>query len=609
MSKQQKTAHRSHSKFSRLTFRATGQASGHRTKYGYDPIGQLTSAKAFEPNNTLRKNEDLGYAYDASWNLAFRTNRTLIQSFTSDPANRLQSIVREGTLTVAGSVEGPVTSVVVNTNLAELYSDNAFATLEGLQLRDGNNLFVTVGSNSVGQLVTSAITKQTLPQTVSLTYDFNGNLTGDGQRQFSYDDANQLTSVWVPGQWKSEFAYDGLNRRRITRNYTWQAGAWVKTNEVRHVCDRMLVLQERDESNVSKVTYTRGLDLSGTMQDAGGIGGLLARTDGSGTAYYHSDGAGNVAALTDSSGIVVARYLYDPFGKLLAKSGSLADANRYRFSSKEHHHSGIYHYGYRFYEPNFQRWLNEDPLREGGGLNLYEAFFNNPAMFVDPYGEDIRLQQASGPLQVPGPLGYAVGDTTIENIGSGAYNAIPLVVNGLNSAAGTMLDGFSAFDQASEGFFKWFTGDEQLGEGFNNVLMLAPLGELAKAGRVAKCVEAAKTVATPYGPAVQSMTAEAQAALRQVQSGATVYKGGVLGRSETGASQFFALENPLNPGYAGRYGLPPQNANFEFIMTGRVQPGAPVITRPAPGIPPNPGGGIEAVTTPGSFRIDSFHMP
>jgi filamentous hemagglutinin len=83
----------------------------------------------------------------------------------------------------------------------------------------------------------------------------------------------------------------------------------------------------------------------------------------------------------------------------------------------------------------------------------------------------------------------------------------------------------------------------------------------------------------------------------------------VLGRSETSASQFLSLENPLNPGYAGRYGIPPENSNFEFILTGRVQPGAPVITRPAPGIPPNPGGGIEAVTSPGSFRIDSFYMP
>jgi len=120
---------------------------------------------------------------------------------------------------------------------------------------------------------------------------------------------------------------------------------------------------------------------------------------------------------------------------------------------------------------------------------------------------------------------------------------------------------------------------------------------------------AAETIATPYGAAVQSSAPEALSALEQVQNGATVYKGGVLGSSVTGDSQFLALENPLNPGYAGRYGIPPQNANFNFVLTGQVQPGASVITRVAPGIPPNPGGAIEAVTTPGAFQINSFHMP
>ena len=83
----------------------------------------------------------------------------------------------------------------------------------------------------------------------------------------------------------------------------------------------------------------------------------------------------------------------------------------------------------------------------------------------------------------------------------------------------------------------------------------------------------------------------------------------MLGKSETGASQFLAAENPLNPGFPGRYGIPPQNSSFEFIIGGNVRPGASIITRPAPGIPPNPGGGIEAVINPGDFVIQWFVMP
>jgi RHS repeat-associated protein len=150
----------------------------------------------------------------------------------------------------------------------------------------------------------------------------------------------------------------------------------------------MLVLQERDANNLPTVTYTRGIDLSGGLQWAGGIGGLLARTDFQGTFFYHGDAGGNITALIDSYQNVVAHYRYDPFGNLLGLSGSMADANLYRFSSKEWHaNSGLYYYGFRFYEPATQRWLNRDPTEESGGLNLYAFGQNNPVVCVDPLGQ------------------------------------------------------------------------------------------------------------------------------------------------------------------------------------------------------------------------------
>jgi hypothetical protein len=48
--------------------------------------------------------------------------------------------------------------------------------------------------------------------------------------------------------------------------------------------------------------------------------------------------------------------------------------------------SGLYYYGYRFYDPNLQRWLNRDPLEERGGLNLYCLGANNPLDGFDPNG-------------------------------------------------------------------------------------------------------------------------------------------------------------------------------------------------------------------------------
>jgi RHS repeat-associated protein len=86
---------------------------------------------------------------------------------------------------------------------------------------------------------------------------------------------------------------------------------------------------------------------------------------------------------------LAAKYLYDTYGNTLATYGSLATANRYRFSSKEwNENSGLYYYLFRFYDPNLQRWLNRDPIGEFGGNNLYEFAFDNPVSKVDSYGLD-----------------------------------------------------------------------------------------------------------------------------------------------------------------------------------------------------------------------------
>jgi RHS repeat-associated protein len=247
------------------------------------------------------------------------------------------------------------------------------------------------------------------------TYDLNGNLLNDWSpaggtnRVFSYDDENELISVYVTNSWQSQFVYDGKMRRRIERDYSWNGSAWVETNEIHFIYDGNVVIQERDINNLPKVTYTRGNDLSGTLQGAGGIGGLLARSDNTqmiignpmAHTYYHADGNGNVTMLINYLQAIEAKYLYDPFGNTLSLSGSLASANVYRFSSKEwNDNAGLYYYLYRYYDPNLQRWPNRDPKKELGfrhlitaswgnledEVNLYEFVNNAPVFKFDPKG-------------------------------------------------------------------------------------------------------------------------------------------------------------------------------------------------------------------------------
>ncbi len=352
---------------------------------GYDGIGELTNWSGTNaPGGHLRHNEQLAYQYDAGGNLIVRTNDALVQTFAVDSLNQLSGVTRAGTFTETGSLSQPFTSLTVNGGSAQTYADLTFAATN-LALNNGLNTFTNVDQNQYGVLLTN-ITTANLPTPVNFQYDANGNLTNDGTRSFQYDAENQLTNVYVASAWQVGFVYDGLNRRRITRDYTW-SGSWVETNEIRFIYDGMLVLQERDTNNNPQATYTRGLDLSLSRQGAGGIGGLLARTDSAGSYFFHTDGSGNITALMDGYQRIVARYEYDPFGRMIGKWGTLADANRYRFSTKEFiPQAGIYQYGYRFYEPNFQRWLNRDPIQEVGGINLYEFTANSAINRVDLFG-------------------------------------------------------------------------------------------------------------------------------------------------------------------------------------------------------------------------------
>ena len=412
--------------------------------------------------------------------------------FTSDAANQLASITRSGTLTVNGSITGAVATLGVNGKAAQIYSDGTFATTEGLTLRDGNNMLVTAGSNSSGALVLSTITSNRLPVTVNFAYDLNGNMLADGQRVLEYDDANRLTAVTASNLYRTEFVYDGLSRRRIVRDYNWSSGNWQLASQIGYICDGYLPMQERDASGNVLVTYTCGPDLSGTFGGAGGIGGLLARTDSSGSAFYHADVAGNITSLTDSSGHAVARYLHDSFGRALGMSGPLAPGNAMRFSSMPYYEQAdIVGYAFRSYATTLHRWTSEDPIREAGGVNLHRFVGNNPLSNIDPYGLAFHLTGASG-SQTPGPLGYLSGDTTLEQAGAASYNIIPAAGNIIANA----LSGFSLLVQGAVDLSKDLVremggspSDQELvgaGVALGSVLIGGPEAKLGKVPCTAK---------------------------------------------------------------------------------------------------------------------------
>lgn len=132
-----------------------------------------------------------------------------------------------------------------------------------------------------------------------------------------------------------------------------------------------------------------GLDLSQSMDGAGGIGGLLAVVDESGSQMaFLYDANGNVGQLVDEAGSVVARYEYDAFGQTLVAAGAAANENAYRFSTKyADQETGLVYYGGRYYLPSIGRWTQRDRIAERGGANLFGFIGNNTPNLFDTLGQ------------------------------------------------------------------------------------------------------------------------------------------------------------------------------------------------------------------------------
>ncbi len=189
----------------------------------------------------------------------------------------------------------------------------------------------------------------------------------------------------------------GRRAQKVVSN--WGATNWVGVSTNQFIYDlggwNLLAIVTTDHRPLT--TFLWGQDLSGTMDQAGGIGGLLAVCEyGSGQMtnadFAAYDGNGNITALVRASdGNVSARYEYSAFGQTLRSTGPMAKANPFRFSTKfADDESGFVYYGYRYYNPSTGRWLSRDPLGEMGGakasLNLYDFVGNDPIGYFDVLG-------------------------------------------------------------------------------------------------------------------------------------------------------------------------------------------------------------------------------
>lgn len=315
--------------------------------------------------------------YDIGYTLSVAGGATFMRTLTRDPYRR------ELVLNITNSAGGNFAYAYDAISRPVARNDDAF----------GYNARSEVTSTTIGGISSvygydeignsTNWTANCLNQYSHCVYDADGNMTVCGPWSYAYDSANRLTAVSSNGVLLVTNSYDARARR--VRKVTPEAMTTFFYDDWNLVEEHVAYTN----GTTSTIHYYWGKDLSGTLQGAGGVGGLLYLTI-NGTIYIPCyDNNGNVTRYLDASGTTVANYTYDAFGRTISQSGILVDVFRHRFSSKYFNmETGLYYYGYRFYSLELRRWLNRDPIAENGGLNLYCLCNNNALCSIDTLGRD-----------------------------------------------------------------------------------------------------------------------------------------------------------------------------------------------------------------------------
>lgn len=254
-------------------------------------------------------------------------------------------------------------------------------------------------------------------------YDNNASMVTDSRFTYSWDAFGRLTGAVneVVPKTRLSFAYYPDGRRARKTVYRLSGQNWLPVRSHQFFYDGWNLASEiidAFDATGNLLPGARvvrrclwGLDLAGQRsgslgQEAGGIGGLLAFTVTSNSVekvYLPiADAMGNIHKVVDATtGAVAAEYDYDPFGKLVSDSLTHSRNNEltnfpfscpFRFQSKYYDaETGLYYFGYRYYDPASCKWLCRDPLQEQGGINLTAYCSNDPVNKVDPLGlADLR---------------------------------------------------------------------------------------------------------------------------------------------------------------------------------------------------------------------------
>jgi RHS repeat-associated protein len=357
----------------KLTGESNGAAGDQYT--GLDAFGRVVDQRWTTSGGTAADRRQYGYDRDSNRlyanNLVSTSNSEL---YTYDGLNQLSSFQR-------GTLNGTKTGLTGSASRSQSWDFDAVGNFDS-QTTDGTTQ--TRSDNKQNEI--TAISGATTP-----TYDSNGSLTTDETgKTLKYDAWNRLVQVKNSGGTTlATYQYDGGGQRvRETRGGT--------TTDL-YYSNEWQVLEERVGG-----TATTSYVWSPVYVDS-----MVARdrdTNSDGTLderlYAAQDANFNVTALINTSGTVVERYQYDPYGGFSVLDGSWGARGTTSYGWKYLYQGGrwdadgtAYSFRNREYRPTLGRWLQNDPIGfTAGDANLYRFLSNAPQNAVDPIGLAPNLQ-------------------------------------------------------------------------------------------------------------------------------------------------------------------------------------------------------------------------
>jgi RHS repeat-associated protein len=217
-------------------------------------------------------------------------------------------------------------------------------------------------------------------------YAFGGDKRANGARRaghpYTYDALGNLlhvafSSALPDGTTAVDYVVDGQNRRVGRMVNGTLAQGWLYQDQLRPVA------QLDGANNVTaRFVYGSKPNVPDYMVTSGGTYRILSDHLGSPRLVVDAN-SGNVIETinydefgneTDSlAGTLPTGYARIPFGF----AGGLYDLD-----------TGLVRFGARDYDASVGRWTSKDPIRFGGGMNLYGYVLSDPIDGIDPFGRD-----------------------------------------------------------------------------------------------------------------------------------------------------------------------------------------------------------------------------